>query len=186
MVLESVCRFLQKEDITQYGLHYIEVNLSIIECMQDILPQEIGKILDKYGVSPQLLNLEITETALAQSKTILADNMHKINEMGVSFSLDDYGTGYSTITYMMTLPFKIVKIDKSILWSSFENERAMIALCASINMIKDMNMEIVVEGVESREMADRLIQLGTDYLQGYYFSKPLPEKQFIECVSKTI
>lgn len=184
MVLESVCRFLQKEDITQYGLHYIEVNLSIIECMQDILPDEIRGILDKYKISPQLLNLEITETALAQSKAILADNMRKISEMGVSFSLDDYGTGYSTITYMMTLPFQIVKIDKSILWSSFENERAMIALCASINMIKEMNMEIVVEGVESQEMAQKLIQLGCDYLQGYYFSKPLPVDKFIECISK--
>ena len=186
MVLESVCRFLQKEDITQYGLHYIEVNLSIIECMQEILPQRIREILDKYGVDPKLLNLEITETALVQSKNTLAENMRKISDMGVSFSLDDYGTGYSTITYMMTLPFRIVKIDKSILWSSFENERAMIALCASINMIKDMNMEIVVEGVESQEMVDKLIQLGADYLQGYYFSKPLPEKQFIQCMAKTI
>lgn len=184
MVLESVCRFLQKEDITKYGLHYIEVNLSVIECMQDILPEEIKKTLEKYEVAPQLLNLEITETALVQSKAILADNMRKISEMGVSFSLDDYGTGYSTITYMMTLPFRIVKIDKSILWSSFENERAMIALCASINMIKEMNMEIVVEGVESREMAQKLTQLGCDYLQGYYFSKPLPVNKFIECISK--
>mgnify|MGYP001458336182 CR=1 FL=1 len=70
------------------------------------------------------------------------------------------------------------------LWSSFENERAMIALCASINMIKEMNMEIVVEGVESREMAQKLTQLGCDYLQRYYFSKPLPVNKFIECISK--
>ncbi|MEI3215025.1 MAG: EAL domain-containing protein [Lachnospiraceae bacterium] len=60
----------------------------------------------------------------------------------------------------------------------------MIALCASINMIKEMNMEIVVEGVESREMAQKLTQLGCDYLQGYYFSKPLPVNKFIECISK--
>ena len=60
----------------------------------------------------------------------------------------------------------------------------MIALCASINMIKEMNMEIVVEGVESREMAQKLIQLGCDYLQGYYFSKPLPANKFMECISK--
>ena len=142
--------------------------------------------MKKYKVDCTQINLEITETALAQNHEILAANMKKVNEMGVTFSLDDYGTGYSTITYMMTLPFKIVKIDKSILWSSFQNEKAMIALCASINMIKDMDMEIVVEGVESEEMATKLAELGCDYLQGFYFSKPLPEKQFKEYLTKSM
>ncbi|MCI7789421.1 MAG: EAL domain-containing protein [Lachnospiraceae bacterium] len=186
LVLEKVCQFLQKEDIRKYGIHYIEVNLSIIECIQKELPQRIEELMKKYKVDCTQINLEITETALAQNHEILAANMKKINEMGVTFSLDDYGTGYSTITYMMTLPFKIVKIDKSILWSSFQNEKAMIALCASINMIKDMDMEIVVEGVESEEMATKLAELGCDYLQGFYFSKPLPEKQFKEYLTKSM
>ena len=186
LVLEKVCQFLQKEDIRKYGIHYIEVNLSIIECIQKELPQRLEELMKKYKVDCTQINLEITETALAQNHEILAANMKKINEMGVTFSLDDYGTGYSTITYMMTLPFKIVKIDKSILWSSFQNEKAMIALCASINMIKDMDMEIVVEGVESEEMAAKLAELGCDYLQGFYFSKPLPEKQFKEYLTKSM
>ena len=186
LVLEKVCQFLQKEDIRKYGIHYIEVNLSIIECIQKELPQRLEELMKKYKVDCTQINLEITETALAQNHEILAANMKKINEMGVTFSLDDYGTGYSTITYMMTLPFKIVKIDKSILWSSFQNEKAMIALCASINMIKDMDMEIVVEGVESEEMATKLAELGCDYLQGFYFSKPLPEKQFKEYLTKSM
>ena len=186
LVLEKVCQFLQKEDIRKYGIHYIEVNLSIIECIQKELPQRLEELMKKYKVDCTQINLEITETALAQNHEILAANMKKVNEMGVTFSLDDYGTGYSTITYMMTLPFKIVKIDKSILWSSFQNEKAMIALCASINMIKDMDMEIVVEGVESEEMATKLAELGCDYLQGFYFSKPLPEKQFKEYLTKSM
>ena len=184
MVLENVCQFLQKENIREYGIHYIEVNLSTIECIQENLPEELESILRKYHVDVSQINLEITETALAQKEDILAENMGKISEMGITFSLDDYGTGYSTITYMMTLPFKIVKIDKSILWSSFENEKAMIALCATVNMIKDMDMEIVVEGVESEEMANKLAELGCDYLQGYYYSKPLPEEEFVEFIAK--
>lgn len=186
LVLEKVCQFLQKEDIKKYGIHYIEVNLSIIECIQKELPERLEEIMKQYKIDFTQINLEITETALAQNQEILATNMKKINEMGITFSLDDYGTGYSTITYMMTLPFKIVKIDKSILWSSFENEKAMIALCASINMIKDMDMEIVVEGVESEEMAMKLTELGCDYLQGFYFSKPLPEEQFKEYLTKSV
>ena len=186
LVLERVCQFLQKEDIKKYGIHYIEVNLSIVECIQEGLPEELENILQKYNVDYNQINLEITETALAQNQDVLAENMKKISEMGLSFSLDDYGPGYSTITYMMRLPFKIVKIDKSILWSSFENEKAMIALCASINMIKDMQMEIVVEGVESEEMADKLAELGCDFLQGFYFSRPLPEEEFVKFLMKSV
>lgn len=186
LVLEKVCQFLQREDIKKYGIHYIEVNLSIIECIQKELPEKLENIMKQYHVDCTQINLEITETALAQNQEVLAENMKKINEMGVTFSLDDYGTGYSTITYMMTLPFKIVKIDKSILWTSFENEKAMIALCSSINMIKDMDMEIVVEGVESEEMAKKLAELGCNYLQGFYFSRPLPEEQFMEFIAKSM
>lgn len=185
LVLESVCRFLQKEDIKKYGIRYIEVNLSVIECMQDNLQEELECILQKYHVDCSQINLEITETALAQNQETLVENMKKISEKGITFSLDDYGTGYSSISYMMTLPFKIVKIDKSILWSSFENEKAMIALCASINMIKDMGMEIVVEGVESEEMADKLAELGCDFQQGFYFSRPLPEGEFLKFLTKS-
>ena len=178
LVLEHVCQFLQREDIKKYGLRYIEVNLSIIECMQHNLPEEMEQIIQRYNVDCSQINLEVTETALVENQDILAENMQKISEMGMTFSLDDYGTGYSTITYMMTMPFKIVKIDKSILWSSFENEKAMIALCASINMIKDMEMEIVVEGVEA--------ELGCDYLQGFYFSRPLPEEEFLKFLTKSM
>ena len=184
VVLESVCQFLQQTNIEDYGIRYIEVNLSTVECMQESLPDEIEEIMKRYDIDPSQINLEITETALAQKQEILAENMDKINEMGVTFSLDDYGTGYSTMTYMMTLPFKIVKIDKSILWSSFENERAMIGLRASIQMIREMNMEIVVEGVESEGMAKRLESLGCDYQQGFYYSRPLPVDEFLEFLSK--
>lgn len=186
LVIEHVCRFLQREDIKKYGLRYIELNLSVVECMQKNLPEDLRQIMQKYNVDGSQINLEITETALVENQEILVENMQKINEMGITFSLDDYGTGYSTITYMMTMPFKIVKIDKSILWSSFENEKAMIALCASINMIKDMEMEIVVEGIESEEMADKLSELGCDYLQGFYYSRPLPEEEFLKFLTKAM
>lgn len=185
VVLEQVCQFLQKENVKEQGIQYIEVNLSAIECLSENLPEDIQEILERYGVDSSQINLEITETALANNQTVLAENMSKINELGVTFSLDDYGTGYSTISYIMKFPFHIVKIDKSILWTAFENERAMIALCASVNMIKDMNMKIVVEGVESEEMARELKMLGCDYLQGFYYSRPLPKEEFLKYIAET-
>lgn len=185
IVLEQVCQFLQKENVKEYGIQYIEVNLSAIECLAERLPEDIQEILARYEIDCSQINLEITETALANNQTVLAENMNKINDLGVTFSLDDYGTGYSTISYIMKFPFHIVKIDKSILWTAFENERAMIALCASVNMIKDMDMKIVVEGVESEEMAKELKSLGCDYLQGFYYSRPLPKEEFLKYISET-
>ena len=110
--------------------------------------------------------------------------MDVLMEKGIRFSLDDYGTGASALTYIITFPFEIVKIDRDVLWTAMASEHAMMALCASINMIKDMHMKIVVEGVESKEAAEKLKKMGCDYLQGYYFAKPLPEQQFMEYISK--
>lgn len=182
--LERVCTFLAKETAQDCGIKYIEVNLSILECLREELPMEIEQILTKHGIAPEQINLEIKEGALLQKNPMLAKNMDVLMEKGIRFSLDDYGTGASALTYIITFPFEIVKIDRDVLWTAMASEHAMMALCASINMIKDMHMKIVVEGVESKEAAEKLKKMGCDYLQGYYFAKPLPEQQFMEYISK--
>lgn len=183
-VFREVCKFIVREDIGKMGIEYIEVNLSAVECMQSEMAEHLLLIMKEYKIRADQINFEITETAAASNLEMLSINMHSLFTAGIKFSLDDYGTGYSNIRYMMNLPFQIVKIDKSILWSSFENEKAMIAMYSSIRMIQEMNMQIVVEGVETKEMMDKLVELGCDYLQGYYFSKPVPPEEFIKKIGK--
>lgn len=179
MVFESVCRFINREDIAKKGIKYIEINLSVVQCMQQQLVDELIQIIDKYGVGKEQIVLEITETVANYSPEMLTINMHRLSELGIGLALDDYGTGYSNMSFMLEMPFNIVKIDKSIIWSSFSNNKSRIALTHTIAMIKNLGMEIVAEGVETKEHVDKLIEMECEYLQGYYFAKALTEREFI-------
>ena len=124
--------------------------------------------------------MEITETAAAHTPEILLKNMQKLAEAGFELSLDDYGSGYSNMNYMLNLPFKLIKIDKYIVWAAYSDERAEKALSATIKMIKSMGMTVLAEGVEEKDQVEWLIELGCDYLQGFYFSQPVPKKTYLD------
>ena len=114
------------------------------------------------------------------SHETLMRNMSKLIERGVNFSLDDYGTGFSNTTFVIKYPFRIVKIDKSMVWSAMEDEKAMYALKYTMAMVKAMGMELVAEGVENEEHIRLLTELGCDFFQGYYYSKPVNGEMFLE------
>ena len=183
-VLEEVCKFIKDNDIQKMGIKYIEVNVSVVECMKRDMAKRVAEKIKKYGLEPEQINIEITETATVNSPQMLEVNMSRLVDGGTQFSLDDYGTGYSNINYLIDLPFHLIKIDKNIIWSSFNNVRAGIALDSSIQMIKKLGFHIVAEGVESQEQADKLIEMGCEYLQGYYYSKPLSKDKFLEYINK--
>ena len=184
-VFEEVCRFIASDDFKRLGLNYIEVNLSIVQCMQGGLAGDLLSVMKKYGVSPEQINLEITESADSNTQNIIAENMSSLLNAGITFSLDDFGTGYSNMQRMASLPLKIVKLDKT--FTNFDsNPRLMAVLQNIIKMLKDMDMEIVVEGVESQELVDRFSTLKCEYIQGYFYSRPLPKDQFIIFIENSI
>ena len=180
-VLTEVCSFISGDEFKSLGLEYIEVNLSVAQCMQSELADTVIRIMNEYNVKPEQINLEITETAASYAQNVMMDNLEKLSDAGISFSLDDYGTGYSNIKRVASLPLKIVKLDKTFV-SSEGNTRLWIILKNTITMLKEMNMEIVVEGVETKDLADNFSQLECEYIQGYYYSKPIPKQQFIEFI----
>lgn len=182
-VLEEVCSFIASEEFKKLKVDYIEVNLSVVQCMRNELDSEILEIMNRYGVKAGQLNLEITETAASYSQNALMDNIESLTSKGISFSLDDFGTGYSNMRRIASMPFDIVKLDKS--FTNVEhNPRMKIVLENTIRMIKDMNMKIVVEGVETKELVDGFADLKCEYIQGYYFSKPVPKDEFVEFIEK--
>ena len=147
--------------------------------MKQNMVQRVAEMLNKYGIDPAQVNLEITETAATNSSDIMNSNMQNLVDKGIAFSLDDYGSGYSNINYIINLPFHLVKMDKNIVWSAFDDERAGTVLESSVSMIQRLDLKIVAEGVETEEQKNALTRMGCEYLQGYYFSKPLPEKDFL-------
>lgn len=181
-VMETVCRFISGKEFKSLGLDYIEVNLSVTQCMRRGMADEIISLMNKYGIDYDRINLEITETAVAYAQDVMEENIQKLSEAGIKFSLDDFGTGYSNMFRIASLPLKIVKIDKSFTMLK-DNPRLEIVLRNSIRMIKDMNMKIVIEGVETKELAHFFGQvLECEYIQGYYYSKPVPQADFVEAV----
>ena len=177
-VLEEVCRFIAGPEYGKLGLDYIEINLSVAQCMQTDLADKVLQIMHRFKVSPDKINLEITETAANYAQNIMTANIEKLIQAGLSFSLDDYGTGYSNIKSVASLPLKIVKLDKSFV-NEENNPRMWIVLQNTIKMLKDMDMHIVVEGVETEQLVKRFSDLDCEYIQGYYFSKPIPENDFV-------
>lgn len=182
-VFEKVCEFIASDEFEKLGLEYIEVNLSVAQVMNGDLPDTYLSIMRKYNVSPNLINLEITETAAAYEQEVMTDNMARLSRAGICFSLDDYGTGYSNTQRVIQLPLKIIKLDKSFA-SEKNNQKVWIFLKNTVKMLKDMNMEIVIEGVETKEMLDIFSDLQCDFVQGYFFSKPIPQNDFVEFISK--
>ena len=185
-VFEEVCRFYSEGGLKALGIDYVEVNLSVVQCMGKHLKEMFDGILEKYSLDASCINLEITESATAENQRVLFDTIEVLKDSGFTFSLDDYGTGYSNITYMYDMPFTIIKIDKSILWKALHPEtgegqrNAVIYLENTIRMLKDMNYCVLVEGVETKEQKKLLEDLRCDYLQGYFFSKPVPGKDFAD------
>ncbi|MBR1390404.1 MAG: EAL domain-containing protein [Lachnospiraceae bacterium] len=187
-VFDEVCRFYQEHVLSLLGIDYVEVNLSVVQCMNQRLVEAFDKVLTRYHLSADRINLEITESAASGNKYTLTESVRALEARGFRFSLDDYGTGYSNISYMFDMPFKIIKLDKSILWSAMDpkthtgDKNAMILLEHTIRMMKEMHYEILVEGVETVEQKMLLERLGCDYFQGYYFSKPVPGDTFLDFI----
>ncbi|MBQ3841945.1 MAG: EAL domain-containing protein [Ruminiclostridium sp.] len=182
-VLESVFRFISENDFSALGLSYIELNLSVAQCLQGDLSDKILALEKKYHVNPARVNLEITETTYENMGEITNINIKKLSENGFSFSLDDYGTGYSNMHRISRLPLKIIKIDKTMV-DDMENSSGMSVMKNTVTMMKDIRKEIVCEGVETEAQLECLSGLGVDFIQGYFFSKPLPESSFIAFIKE--
>lgn len=181
MVFADVCKFISENNMEKLGLEYIEVNLSAVQCMQENLASTYISIMEKYKINPKYINLEITETAQSTRLTLLK-NMEILKEYGVSFSLDDFGTGNSNLNYMIEMPVRIVKFDKTMVNSYFENRIASLVMNSTIDMIKRLGHKIVFEGVETKDQIIEIATMNVDFIQGYYYSKPIDKNSFISFI----
>ena len=183
-VLREVCRFLLTGIPQKYGMDCINVNLSVLECMKDGFAEHISGIVEHAGVHKKLINFEITESVVSRNYKHLSDVIDRLKQEGFLFSIDDYGTGYSNMTTLFSLGADIIKIDKSLLWNAEKSALGMTLLKTSVEMVHEMGKKALMEGVETEAHIRILKELGCDYLQGYYFSKPIPQDAFIELISQ--
>lgn len=182
IVFRKVCAFAKESRLWDYGVEYIEVNISGIQSVDERLSEQLKECMDEYGIPPKFLNLEITETASIDAGDMLMKNIKKLKALGCGFSMDDFGTGYSNLSQMAETNFDLIKLDKSLIWPAFEegNKKARVILYSCIEMINLLDMHIVAEGIETEQQAKALGSVGVEYLQGYYFSKPLTEEAYLK------
>ena len=185
IVLEKVCAFIEEYHPEDYGIKSIHVNLSVVQCMQENIGIRLLNIIDKYKIPHGLIDFEITESTADNSSENLDKIMDEFNKKGIDFSLDDYGTGYSNQSNLMRYPYSIVKIDKSLVWACDSNPKAFISLKHTIAMIKDLDMKVLAEGVETQHHIDLLEKIGCEFLQGYFYSRPLPITELMDVIKET-
>ncbi len=155
----------------------ISVNASKLTFEQDDLLMKLKSYAEQHSVSPDMLHIEITETMMTYDVEDLIFKLNEIRRIGYKIELDDFGSGYSSINLLSTLPLDVIKLDRSFM-KQFGNPSRTKVLAACINLAKDLGYKTVSEGVEHKEQCDMLNNLGVDAIQGFFFSKPLPEDEF--------
>jgi EAL domain-containing protein (putative c-di-GMP-specific phosphodiesterase class I) len=129
-------------------------------------------------VAPARLNLEVTESIMVDNQNVMLTQLARLRDIGVKISIDDFGTGFSSLAYFRDLPVDEIKIDKSFVMHMLESEKDHAIVKAVIDLAHNFSLKVVAEGVESMEIAERLADLRCDILQGYVFDKPLPVEEF--------
>ena len=151
----------------------ISVNLSARNLHDVNLPEQIDKILHAHGATPEALELEITESVIMSDAARALEILWQIHHMGIALSIDDFGTGYSSLAYLKKLPANSIKIDKSFVMNMTDDENDAMIVRSTIDLAHNLGLKVIAEGVENREVWNRLTELGCDAAQGYYISRPL-------------
>ena len=158
----------------------IAVNLSASSLVDDSLPEEVFAMLAARGVSPRALQLEITEDFLMADRERARKILTRLRSGGVQISIDDYGTGYSSLNYLRDLPVDELKLDQSFVFPMTDDPRAAALVASSIALAHSLGLRMVAEGVETHAVYAELVRLGCDQAQGYFISKPVPAAELVQ------
>ena len=181
-IFEQVCRDkkMWKEKYNQNLI--VSVNVSREHFLDEHFLEKYLLIASKYGINPNEIDLEITESATIEAGIDIIEIMNKMKKLGFLISIDDFGTGYSSLSALQDMPADILKIDKSFVDRIGKNEKNIIDYI--LNIAKELNLKTIAEGVETEQQRDYLYEKGCDIIQGYYYAKPMPEKEFEEYMKK--
>lgn len=162
------------------------INLSVVQLMDDQLPKKLEDIINSSGIHPKCIDFEITETISLDVVPNLVDLLNQIVGIGCTLSIDDFGTGHSSLDYVKKIPAHYIKIDQSFVANIGLNPEDEAILDATINIAKRLNRKIIAEGVETEEQREYLLERECEYFQGFLFSRPLPEDEIEELLSQRI
>lgn len=171
-----VCRQIRES----HANFKISINLSYVQLLRTPLFDDVKCALEELGLPAGCLIVELTESGHLGNNSSVMSVWHKLKDLGVEIALDDFGTGYSNLINIGNLHPNFVKIDRSFTLKALQNTYEFDLLAYVFQMVHTLGLHLVVEGIENQEELDRIVQLGPDYIQGYYYSKPCPQKEFMK------
>jgi|GEM_PF-2251025 len=184
-VLEQACTFGAELDKSGFSKLMISVNISAIQIIQDGFVPMVQDVLERTGMPPGNLLLEITETAMMKSFETDSEKLQSLRNLGVHLALDDFGTGYSSLNYLKNLPINLIKLDRTFL-ADVDSDRQKAIMELIITIAHHLGVRVLAEGIETPDQYDFLLDLRCDMVQGYLFSYPLPALQAMELAQSAL
>lgn len=174
-----ICDFIASPEFRASGLKWVNINMSMKELELENVTGRIMGVLQRKGISPDKICLEVTETAFSDAEEIVISNMKELSEAGIAIALDDLGTGHSNMYRLSVMPFKMIKLDRFLI-QKYDNQKIRVITNGITTLLKQLNFDIVAEAVETEDQLRIVSELGVDYVQGYYYSRPLLKEDFLK------
>uniref|UniRef100_UPI004056D3E2 putative bifunctional diguanylate cyclase/phosphodiesterase n=1 Tax=Acetatifactor sp. TaxID=1872090 RepID=UPI004056D3E2 len=193
-MITAIGNWVVEESVRQYSLwrkeygvdFMLSINISARQYRQEEFVSELIRVLNKYQVEPYLIELEITESILIDDFEMVSEKLQILKDYGVKISLDDFGTGFSSLSYLKKLPIDTLKIDKSFIDTVLSDSTTRVITESIINMVKALGFESIAEGVEEEQQYKYLHAIGCDTIQGYLLGKPQPPEQLETLIQRTL
>lgn len=178
--LHRICRFIKEHESIMETIRTVKVNLSPAELLRSGRGQQLMDVIRQYDLPFHYFQFEITETEATEYCETLYQTMSNFLSAGIELCLDDFGSGYANLNTVLRLPFSVIKLDRSLLNGVAEMPKIAAFYRNIVMVLRDMGFCVVSEGIETREEMEQVSRWGVDMIQGYYFSRPLPEKELLK------
>lgn len=182
-IMEEAIKFIKKIHELGHTDLIMSVNISNIQFIHKDFSELVINLIKKYDLPPKNLELEITESVMMGSMDNVINNMNKLREIGIQIALDDFGTGYSSLNYLTKIPINTLKIDKTFIDDIGLKKERDLLVESIVNIAHGLGLSIVAEGVETEEQYIYLLKHKCERIQGYYFSRPLPEDKVMDLIA---
>lgn len=177
-VWEKVCQFIRTELDSGRKPAPISVNVSRVNLYDPKFLETLIDLVERYKIPPKYLHLELTESVFSDNATMIQDAVFYLHKAGFTILMDDFGSGYSSLNVLKDVDLDVLKIDMKFFSKGGTAEKGAKIIEAVVKMAESLNMTVIAEGVEEQEQVDFLTRLGCDYIQGYYFAKPMPQEEY--------
>ena len=183
-ILEEVCRTMRQWIDKGEPLVVVSVNQSRLHINDDDYIWRLREIVDKYEIPYEYIELELTESVFTEDADRMIAIMNKLHELGFKLSIDDFGSGYSSLNLLKDIPADVLKIDREFFNGTVNSKKGRAVISSVVDMAKNLDMNVISEGVETKDQIEFLEEIDCNMVQGFYFAKPMKLKEFSELLSK--